>query len=418
MSFAQGLSGLNAAAKNLEIIGNNVSNSGTVGFKTGSAQFSDIFVRSVSERSSTSVGRGTNLDAIVQNFTQGAISPTNNPLDMAINGKGFFKMKTPAEETIYTRNGQFSVDAEGFIQGANGFKLMGFPYDLSTGQISGLEGPIRFPQQAIAPKASTEVSMQFNLDSRKGPIDADIPFEVDNLDSFSHTLAATVYDQLGEDHSLAAYFRKVGDTATTSEYEVYLAVDGRPVSGTTFTKLPQNLVFEQDGKLRESDPISLDLTDFVIDEVGTVFGSEITLDFENSTNYGSAFGVNNVRQNGYESAALASFSVTSDGVLRGRYSNGQTQNLAQIAIVTFRNPDGLRPVGSNAYVKTANAGTEFQARDDDTASTTIQSGALEAANLDLTNELVNIITAQRIYQANAQTVKAQDNILQTLVNLR
>jgi len=542
MGFEQGLSGLNAAAKNLEIIGNNVSNANTVGFKTSSAQFSDVFARSFSDRSATSIGRGTSLEGVQQNFAQGSITPTNNPLDLAINGKGFFKMRTIQGETLYTRNGQFAVDGDGFIQNAAGSRLLGFPYDLSTGQVSGVETSIQFPQQAIAPKVSDEVVMRFNLDSREKVVPASVGLDITDLTTFNSTLAATVYDQLGVDHSLAVYFQKVdptsnvagggnsikfsGDpiklsydlpetavsasleirnsdgalvrtltgttqkgfqsvawdgkndsgadvlegnytftvTATKADgidsdsdpdamtaktysavtyenevpgaeefYRVFAFLDGKPITadGETATDpLTSNKLigFGADGKSptypddvipKPYEPkFVLDLKNFDVDGNGSTFGSQVSLDFDGSTQYGSAFGVNNVKQNGYESAALSSFSVSSEGILKGRYTNGQTQDLAQIALVTFRNPDGLRPAGANNFVKTSAAGTEYLARDDETASSSIVSGSLESANLDLTNELVNIITAQRIYQANAQTVKAQDSILQTLVNLR
>jgi flagellar hook protein FlgE len=192
MGFEQGLSGLNAAAKNLEIIGNNVSNANTVGFKTASAQFSDVFARSFSDRSSSSIGRGTSLESVQQNFAQGSITPTNNPLDMAINGKGFFKTKTVQGETLYTRNGQFSIDGDGFIQNAAGSKLLGFSYDLTTGQVSGVETPIQFPQQAIAPQVTDEVVMRFNLDSRENVIPASVGLDITDLTTFNSTLAATV----------------------------------------------------------------------------------------------------------------------------------------------------------------------------------------------------------------------------------
>jgi len=207
MAFEQGLSGLNTAAKNLEIIGNNVSNSNTVGFKTASAAFSDVFARSLSDKSSLYIGRGTNLDAVTQNFSQGAITATNNPLDMAINGKGFFNLTTSTGESLYSRNGQFSVNGDGFIQNVSGQKLMGYPYDLATGTVSGVEGPIQFPQQAIAPKPTSEVAMQFNLDSREAKILPSKVFDPADLSTFNHTLASTVYDQLGVDHSLAVYFQ-------------------------------------------------------------------------------------------------------------------------------------------------------------------------------------------------------------------
>jgi flagellar hook protein FlgE len=543
MGFEQGLSGLNAAAKNLEIIGNNVSNANTVGFKTASAQFSDVFARSFSDRSSSSIGRGTSLESVQQNFAQGSITPTNNPLDMAINGKGFFKTKTVQGETLYTRNGQFSIDGDGFIQNAAGSKLLGFSYDLTTGQVSGVETPIQFPQQAIAPQVTDEVVMRFNLDSRENVIPASVGLDITDLTTFNSTLAATVYDQLGVDHSLSVYFQKLDPTTNvagggnsikftgepiklsyelpetvvaaeidirdadgtlvrtltattdkgfqsvswdgnkadgtaaldgvytfdvratkadgvadadtdpdvvaattfsavtfedevpgaTSYYRVFAFLDGKPITDndanpTNPLSSTKIIGFGEDGKTPSypegvipvpyQPKFTLDLKNFDSAGDGVLFGSQVSLDFDGSTQYGSSFGVNNVKQNGYESAALSSFSVSSEGILKGRYTNGQTQDLAQIALVTFRNPDGLRPAGANNFIKTATAGTEYLARDDETASSSIVAGALESANLDLTNELVNIITAQRIYQANAQTVKAQDSILQTLVNLR
>jgi flagellar hook protein FlgE len=445
MTFEQGLSGLNSASRNLEIIGNNVSNANTVGFKTATAQFSDVFARSFSDNSNVSIGRGTTLDNVSQNFSQGNVTPTNNPLDMAINGRGFFKMKTTLDETLYTRNGQFSVSGEGIIQNVQGAQLMGYPYDLETGFVTGVETPIQFPQQAIAPKTTSQVAMKFNLDSRELPIVESKPFDITDITSYSHTLSTTVYDQLGVDHSVAVYFQKtsnptasadvtaLSDSGATTFYNVYATIDGKLVTpgnvAATSPPTPLKVIgFQEDGTFPSfpegTDPLpfepklNLSLSDVEVAEDGSTFGGDIALDFSGSTQFGSKFGVNSVTQDGYQSASLSSFSITPEGVLRGRYANGQTQDLAQISLVTFRNPDALRPAGNNSYIKTAAAGTEFLARDDDTSTSSITSGALESANLDLTVELVNIISAQRIYQANAQTVKAQDSILQTLVNLR
>jgi len=259
--------------------------------------------------------------------------------------------------------------------------------------------------------------------------------------NYTFTVAATKADGTDADTDPDAVVAKTFSAVTfknevpgaTQFYRSFVMMDGKPVTpgGATATDpLTSNKIvgFMDDGKAPSYGPdvfpvpyspkFTLDLEDFDPAGDGQLFGSQVTLDFDGSTQYGAAFGVNNVKQNGYESAALSSFTVSAEGILKGRYTNGQTQDLAQIALVTFRNPDGLRPVGANNFVKTSATGTEYLARDDETASSSIVSGSLESANLDLTNELVNIITAQRIYQANAQTVKAQDSILQTLVNLR
>ncbi|MFA7269814.1 MAG: flagellar hook protein FlgE [Sterolibacterium sp.] len=688
MGFAQALSGLNGASKALEAIGNNISNSGTVGFKGSQAQFADVFATSLTGGGSSQVGIGVAVSKVQQTFSQGNITTSGNPLDIAINGGGMFRLNTNGTIT-YTRSGQFLLDKNGFIVNAGGKQLTGFSADPITGVIvPGNYVPLQMNNAPIPPVATSVSQIQANLDSRAAQpasmtqgttvggiapsplpltiasaavppsdqFDIDIdglgvqtvsipsatyqtvgdlalaletainskfsattasvtvsantagqlvvssnsvgtfgtqgkgssvvlsptldalgavantgfeilfaglsgvpgtasaynfgppviagafpPVATTGMDNFSSTdtnsftasTAQTIYDSLGNPHTLSLYYVK---TAQPGSWQVYstidniaspsagsvtgsgvlntppvniqvgvndtfdIAIDGSAAvtvtlppspgggayptanalvvainnalstAGAGGTPLAASAKLDAFGHLVVSSntvnvgssciitkpaaaPLSTIITDLFGSQPNTVAGGpakmdtllfkpdgslvtttpitesfalttgatsplDFTVDMKGSTQYGIAFGVNQLLQDGYTSGKISGLSISADGIVQGNYSNGKSRNLGQIVLATFTNPNGLQSMGGNQWAETADSGQPIPGTPGSGSLGTVQSGAIEESNVDLTAELVSMITQQRAYQANAQTIKTIDQVLQTLVNLR
>lgn len=407
MSFQQGLSGLNAASKNLDVIGNNIANVSTVGFKASRVEFADVYANSLFGTGALQPGIGTQVAAISQQFNQGNIALTNNPLDIAINGNGFFVLDDNGAP-VYSRSGQFQLDKNGYIVNNTGQRL--------TGLTGSLLGPIQITAVNNDPQATSEVTLAVNLDSRQTVPTA--AFSYSPLAGYNHATTMTVYDSLGNAHALNFYFRK---SATPLEWEVFASVTNNAGVSTPLTTLPASLgtlTFDANGALTSSTATSLTIPDTAL-ATGANPITISNLSFANSTQYGANFGIYAVNQNGYTTGQLAGLAIAEDGTILGRYTNGQTQSLGQIVLTNFPNPQGLLPLGNNLWAETTASGQRINPQPPGSPNLGIlRSGAVEESNVDLTQELVNLIVAQRLYQANAQTIRAQDQILQTLVNLR
>jgi flagellar hook protein FlgE len=412
MSFQQGLSGLNAAAKNLDVIGNNVANSGTVGFKQSQAQFADVYANSLTGAGGSNVGIGVKVAQVAQQFTQGNITATNNPLDMAINGGGFFRMENNGEIT-YQRNGQFQLDRMGFIVNPTGATLTGYPASAGGALLTGAPTPLSINTADLVPQITTELNAVLNLDSGS-TVPGTTPFDMANPDTFNHSTAVSVFDSLGNSQMLQTFYVK---TATAGQWDVYAANDGVPIVGGGATGQVATLDFDTTGILTTAMPLATPIT-VPATATGATPTFPVTLDFSGTTQFGSAFSVNTLNQDGYTSGRLAGFNIGADGMVLGRYTNGQSAVLGQVVLANFANPNGLQQLGNNMWAETATSGTPLVGTPDSGSLGVLQSSAVEDSNVDLTAELVNMITAQRVYQANAQTIKAQDAVMQTLVNLR
>ncbi|HEX4843692.1 MAG TPA: flagellar hook protein FlgE [Limnobacter sp.] len=430
-SFQQGLSGLNAAQRGLEVIANNVSNASVVGFKGSEAEFADVFARAFNGvRSTNGIGLGTSLAAVTQNFKQGNINVTGNPLDLAISGTGFFKVNASNGDSLYTRNGQFSLDRDSYIVNSKGDRLQGFPIDSVTGRVADVSQDIRVSRAAIPPKASTATTLEVNLDARATAISGALAFDPANLNTYNNTTSLTVYDELGEEHIMSVYTRKDGN----NNWSVYATLDGTQVdvglAPVTPTVAPAQsasgtLLFGTDGRLvtPTNASFTVDLSRYTTAS-GKAFSTlggtpnQYTFDLSTTTQYGSSFSVQNLSQNGYEASPFTGFDIGSDGMLSVSYANGQIVRQAQIGLYRFPNPEALQAVGANGWLATEAAGAELVSLSEDTAFGVIQAGALEESNIDLTAELVAMISAQRVYQANSQSIKTQDSLLQTITNLR
>ena len=414
MSFQQGLSGLNAASKNLDVVGNNVANSGTVGFKSSAAVFADVYASSLVGAGANGVGIGVGVSDIAQNFSQGNVSVSSNPLDVAINGAGFFRLSSQGA-TVYSRNGQFHLDRDGYIVNSTGANLTGYQADAQGNIIQSGAAPLRVTSSSIAPLESSEATVVANLDSRETALSA-AGFDPADPQSYHSSTSMTTYDSLGNPHALSFYFVK---TAANS-WEIFGANDGTQLDGDTGTAGLQalgTLAFDTGGAIdtAASDfPLSVALTT----ATGANTPYAVDVDFTGTTQFGSSFGVTELRQDGYTAGRLTGFSVSDDGEILGRYSNGQSRAQGQIVLANFTNPGGLAPMGNNFFAETSESGQPLVGAPLTGTLGSLSAGSVEESNVDLTAELVNMITAQRVYQANAQTIKTQDQVMQTLVNLR
>lgn len=458
MGFQQGLSGLNAASKNLEIIGNNIANANTYGVKSSRAEFSDLYAASLSGAGTNSVGIGTKLAAVAQQFTQGNISITENPMDLAINGGGFFQLSDGKNPTFYSRNGQFKVDREGYIVNNDQLKLMGYPAD-GTGQITpGLAQPLQLPTKGIEPQVTNDVNIEFNLDSRASPtapVDAGgneiSGMSLTDPKTYNNATSLTVYDKKGQPIAVTLYFQrtKTPDPAGSggTVWNLYVTANDKPVDlaadGSTITPADPNapqlpytqLIFPKEGGSPLQPLVSLDLNipegvnaagastlgipfDPATADPNSPTNRAIRLDLTGATENGSSFAVTNLTQDGYAPGQLTGIQVETDGVVTARYSNGQSKPAGQVELASFRNNQGLQSLGGNIWARSNSSGEPVVGVPGDGNLGALTPGALEESNVDLTAELVNMVTAQRVYQANAQSIKTLNDVLQTLVNLR
>jgi len=435
MAFQQGLSGLNTSSKALDVTSNNIANASTVGFKSASAHFADVYAASLSGAGASQVGIGASNSAIAQQYTQGNITTTSNSLDIAINGSGFFRMSKDGA-VQYSRSGQFHLDASGYIVNDSNENLTGYAANalgniVPTTPTNILVSTDKIPPQ-ITGATSAGIAAALNLDSTKSvpatawtaPTGTNAPA----TDTYNYSTAMTVYDSLGNAHTMTMYFARDTPTAAeatasaTGAWNVHFQVDGTAEANVAAS--PVRLTFNSSGKLLTTMPLSgfqIDLN-AVESNLGKTNNAAqyITsnFDFTNTTQFGSAFSVNTLAQDGYTSGNLAGMSIGKDGVIKGNYSNGQTRNLGQIVLANFKNPNGLSSIGNNDWVETSESGQPLVGMPNTGTLGTLQSGAVEDSNVDLTQELVNMIVQQRNYQANAQSIKTQDQIMQTLVNLR
>ena len=412
MSFQQGLSGLNATSRNLDVIGNNIANAGTYGAKTSRAEFADMYAGAVGNTGTGtgigSVGMGVRVQTVAQQFSQGTISSTENPLDVAINGAGFCAFKDSATDAArsYTRNGQFKVDANGYVVNNDSRFLLD-----SAGNV------IQVPTKPNQPQPTTKMGVTLNLNMNADIVQpASTAVDFSTQSTYTSLSSMTVYDQGGGERALSVYFRKTA----ANTWDVYASVDGTSVktttdaTGATIPDKLTTLTSATNGSSLTPSTLSIDTTGLN----GFNLASPLTLDLTGSTQYASQFGVTKLSVDGNAMGQLSGLSVDPTGQMLASYSNGKSVSFAQIGLATFDNPQGLQPIGGNAWRETLNSGKASVGNPTEGTRGQLKSGALEESNVDLTAELVNMMTAQRMYQANSQTIKTEDQILQTLVSLR
>ncbi len=421
MAFDTAISGINAATADLNVISNNIANASTVGFKTSRAEFADVFATSLLGAGGNAIGKGVTLAAVTQEFGQGNISFTNNALDLAISGGGFFQLSVDGA-LQYTRAGNFQVDREGFLVSNSGYRLQGFQVN-GVGDVTGQLGDIRIDTSLLDPNPTGLVDLTSNLDSREvpptvpfgGPFDAfaATPTAPDPS-SFNATTSTTVYDGLGNPHVLSLYFVK---TATPNEWEVHSLIDGVTTSG------PDTLTFQSNGQFDPLTlPVEISITGWQpLNAAGTGTGAgtqDLTLSLSDTTQFGTAFAVSSIVQDGFGAGQLRGLEIDSSGIAFARFTNGESRALAQIALANFNNPNGLQPIGDTNWVETFASGSANVGAPGTSGLGVVQSAALEESNVEITAQLVDLIVAQRNFQANAQVIQAEDAVTQTVINLR
>jgi flagellar hook protein FlgE len=514
MGFQQGLSGLNASSRSLDVIGNNIANANTTGFKSGRAEFGDVFASSIGASGAGTIGIGVEVSTVSQQFTQGNIAITNNDLDVAINGSGFFSLELQDGSRAYSRAGEFKLDPQGYVITNTGARVLGFPTDTDGNRTSVTLDAMRLPSgQGIAANQTTAITAsKFTLDSAATVWNQTTP--ATSLARYG--TAITNYDSQGNEVPVELYFRKVApnlwqvytdadngnaganqsqlgllefntDGTLRASYTTSTAPGALPATGpqgnitindwgtrddgtgnaaTAFT-LPDGTALAA-GAALPAVPVTynaINLTDATIntgltgvdyslalasgiDPDGAVGGvttsstnasmvinvtlppspnvttiglngtGNITIDLSGVAQHNARFTAGDLWQDGYEPGELVGMKIEANGVITARFSNGETQAYGQLALANFRNVQGLSPTGNGEWIETQASGQPIFGGPTEGNLGELRSGALEESSVDLTRELVNMMTAQRTYQANAQTIKTQDQVMQTLVNMR
>lgn len=451
MSFNIGLSGMRAASKDLNVTGNNIANAGTAGFKQSRAEFADVYASSVLGTGKNPQGSGVLLANVSQQFNQGNINYTQNALDLAINGNGFFQVSNNGALS-YTRAGYFGTDKAGYLVDNFGYNLQGYSVDgngnIQTGQVSDL----KIQTASQEPKATTKITQGFNLNSTNTePVNT--PFDPADPLSYNSSTSTNIYDEQGNAHVMTQYFVK---SPTSNDWQMNVLIDGRnpatpiaipgdstatpPVSDWNGTEPASITVsFNPDGSMRTmsgGSGLAYDATTGLVSldswkpakqnvtggweltNAAPAAGLDVSLDFRGSTQYASAFAVNSVSQDGYTTGELAGLEISETGEIFARYTNGQSKVQGQIILANFANVQGLTPVGKTQWVQSFESGEPVRNPPGSGTLGSLQAGALEDSNVELSDQLVNLIVAQRNYQANAKTIETESAITQTIINLR
>ena len=405
MAFHHGLSGLNAASKKLDVVGQNIANSSTTGFKASRAEFTAMVASAMGGCGCAGNGIGVSTQ-VSQQFSQGVITPTSNVLDMAINGNGFFQVQTGSGETAYTRMGNFQLSKAGDLITSHGDKVMGYPLDPQTGDITGQPVAINFPSGGMGAKQTTQIAATLNLDARTEP----------GTPRAASGTSLQVYDTLGIAHPVQIYFEKQAPQGSNT-WEVFDGLDDPAAVPPVVANSLGTITFNADGSI-QTNPATVNFAVAPDPATGATAPIQLSLDLSKATQYGNSFAVSRLTQDGYAAGEFIGVNVSEDGTLMASYSNGVTRGEARIALATFTNPQGLLPTSNGNWVMSSTSGEPVPGTPGSGSFGSITGSALEESNVDLTAELVEMMNAQRYYQANAQTIKTQDQVFSTITNLR
>jgi flagellar hook protein FlgE len=405
MPFRIALSGLNAAQSDLNVTANNIANTSTNGFKGSRTEFADLFAVSLQGVSSNASGNGVRVAAVTQQFAQGNIEFTDSNLDLAMSGQGMFILSDNGA-LAYTRAGAFQMNRDGYVVNSAGQRLQVYPPIAGGGFNTGGLGDLRLLTTDSAPAATANVEYVLNLPANAAvpPI---TPFNPNDPNTFNQATSLTLFDSLGATHTGTMYFTK---TATANQWTAQLAIDG------TLTGPAQTLTYSNTGLL--TAPVGGQLAFPAYTPTTGAANMQVTVDLSQSTQFGGNFAVNSVTQDGYTTGRLIGIDISDTGIVNARFTNGNSQPLGQIAVANFANPQGLQQLGNTQWAETFSSGQALRGQAGNSGFGLVQSGALESANVDVTEQLVNMITAQRNFQANAQMISTADQITQTIINMR
>lgn len=396
MSFQIALTGLNAATDQLGVTSNNIANANTTAFKTSRMEFADIF------NGGGAIGAGVQLDQVRQTFTQGAVEFTGRQLDMSISGEGFFIVDDNGSP-VYSRAGSFGADGNGFVRNSEGQRLQVYPSGTGGTFSIGVLQDLQLTSALSSPVATNAIDMGVNL-----PSDATVPpvapFDPNNSNSFNHTTSTVVFDSLGTSRTATNFFVR-----SAAGWDVHLEIDGTAV-GT------QAIQFGTDGRI--SVPATGVYTAPAYNPPNGASPMVIDFDLTNSSQFGSGFVINNLQPNGSSAGRLRGINIDENGVVFARFSNGQSNPLGKIAMATFPNSEGLQKVTNLSFAETFDSGVPLRGEANTGSFGSVSSGSLEASNVDLTRELVKMITAQRFFQANTEVISTMDSVTQAVINVR
>jgi flagellar hook protein FlgE len=402
-AFNIALSGLTAASTDLDVVSNNVANADTVGFKSSRAEFADVYAAGAVNLNQSSVGQGVRIDATAQQFTQGDVTTTGSNLDIAINGNGFFTLKD-ASGTVYSRNGQFTQDLNGNVVNATGQALQVYPPTTNGAFNTGTTTDLNLETAQSAPQATSTGNVILNLPAAStAPA---LPFDPTNPATYNQSTSTTVYDSLGTAQTATFYFTQ---TAVPNKWSVNMTVGGTPVGAVP----APTLTFSNTGAVTAPPGGVLAFNGYTPTDGAA--GMNMSFNFGQSTQFGGDFGVTSIVQNGFATGQLSTVSIDTSGIVSAVYTNGRTTQLGQVAMANFPNPGGLKQLGNTNWAATFQSGTVVEGTANSAGFGNLQSGALESSNVDLTTELVNMITAQRAFQANAQAITTANQNSQTVI---
>lgn len=451
MSFNIALTGIAAAQKDLDVTANNIANVNTTGFKESRAEFADVYSSSVFTSGKTKNGDGVQTTSVSQQFHQGSTLGTQNSLDLAIGGEGYFALSSElgSQDQTFTRAGAFKLNKDNFIVDSQGNFLQGFPVDASSGDATSVSlstsSAIQIPDSSGAPRATTNVYSSFRLDSTKAAPSI-TPFDPGQSGSFTHSTSTNVYDSLGESHTMQLYFVKT-DAAVTgnaNEWEVYSTLDGQVVNpdGTpqgatgpftpisTFQFDANGLPLNTNGNPNAAstfDSVVFDGTNLTgILSNGASFPNNVTINWRDEagtsskipTQHAGSFENKVLDQDGAAVGRLANIDIGVDGKIVASYSNGDSNYLGQVALTRFSNSQGLQQVGNTSWKKSLTSGEPIAGEANSGAFGKISSSALEQSNVNLTNELVDLISAQRNFQANSRALEVNSTLQQSILQIR
>src|SRR5277367_2891201 len=403
-SFSIALSGLTASSSDLDVTANNIANADTVGFKESRAEFADVYASGAVNLNTSVTGEGVRLASTAQQFTQGNISTSSSNLDLAISGDGFFTLKD-SSGLVYSRNGQFAEDSSGNVVSSTGQALQVYPPLANGGFNTGALTDLNLQTAQSAPQATTTATVILNLPAGS-TAPAVAPFNPTNSLTYNQSTSTTVYDSLGQSYPATMYFSQ---TAAPNVWAVNLTVNGTPVGAA------QNLTFSNTGA--QTVPAGGGLTFAGYNPPDGGQAMSMNFNFGQTTQYGGAFGVTSITQNGYATGQLSTVAIDPTGIVSAVYTNGRSTELGQLAMANFPNPQGLKQLGDTNWSETFTSGNVVQGTADSAGFGSIQSGALESSNVDLTTELVNMITAQRSFDANAQVITTANQESQTVIQI-